>query len=383
MERVVTSSFAINGVLSYKEKPKLTVIESHKKSHWKGYSFQLAIKVGNGYHYVKLFGGDVFKDQACTKLANIEFAQDGNKVSLSEAETRNSSIFDTIPSWKKTRFNDNEYVYQGEFVKEVYDNIEALKDKKIFVSGQIRFTYSKDKNTIYREFAVQRISLAQNQESEEFANGNIQMVFDNSSVDTSVFKGQAFDTKMIEEMGNRIPVRGYVVQYNSDAETRDTIPNLFYPIDTYIRTDKLDFEDPKHVAILKLMLNQCIPTQANKIYTSAWKVSFKKGSSEITLTEEEKKSMLTREEIEYISLFPQMEEDFLKKKLQITSEKVNEVWLNAPHPSFPIKEEVEDVSPDMLELYRTIGVYDSKADSKKESKATTESNSDINYDYFN
>lgn len=77
--------------------------------------------------------------------------------------------------------------------------------------------------------------------------------------------------------------------------------------------------------------------------------------------------MLSKEELQYLEMFPDQEEAFLKKKLQMTSERIDETWLWQPHPFMPIKEEMEDLTSDILELYKSIGVYvKNETETKKE-----------------
>ncbi len=61
-----------------------------------------------------------------------------------------------------------------------------------------------------------------------------------------------------------------------------------------------------------------------KIASVGFEVVFKRGNSEIELTEEQKKDLLTKEEIQYLELFPDQKEKFLRNKLQMTMERIDQ-----------------------------------------------------------
>lgn len=375
----INSQFKIIGVLSYKDKPKLVETVSKNNPLWKSYSLSFGVKVDGGFHYLRLNGGDMYLDTNHTNIDKFTyFNKEGTMISLTENQVNTPEVLETIPFYKKKRFHDTEFVYNRDFIKAIYDNIEALNGKLVYISGNIEFQYSKDKDIIYKTFIPTTIKLASQQDTKEICTGDFQLFFDEDAIDPNVFSKDKFNISYIQDLGNKIVIKGYVAQYNSDKLTRESVPYLYYPLEFNIKTDKIDFDNPDHVRVLKFMINQCIASK-NKIVSSGWVVKFKRGNVEIDLTEEQKKSMLTKEELEYLALFPDAEEEFLKKKLQMTSERVDEIWLTRPHPSLPIKEVQEDVSSDMLLLYKEIGGYGNN--SKKQSDDVEESPADKGVDF--
>lgn len=375
----INSQFKIIGVLSYKDKPKLVETVSKNNPLWKSYSLSFGVKVDGGFHYLRLNGGDMYLDTNHTNIDKFTyFNKEGTMISLTENQVNTPEVLETIPFYKKKRFHDTEFVYNRDFIKAIYDNIEALNGKLVYISGNIEFQYSKDKDIIYKTFVPTTIKLASQQDTKEICTGDFQLFFDEDAIDPNVFSKDKFNISYIQDLGNKIVIKGYVAQYNSDKLTRESVPYLYYPLEFNIKTDKIDFDNPDHVRVLKFMINQCIASK-NKIVSSGWVVKFKRGNVEIDLTEEQKKSMLTKEELEYLALFPDAEEEFLKKKLQMTSERVDEIWLTRPHPSLPIKEVQEDVSSDMLLLYKEIGGYGNN--SKKQSDDVEESPTDKGVDF--
>lgn len=388
MERKVYDQFTMVGVLDYKDKPELKEIIS-KNSNWKGYSLQLRVNVNDSLQYLDVFGGDNYDDNGLTKLSNITFKNsEGVEVSYSAKQLENEELLKEVPMYKKNRFHDKEFVYGGQWVKEIYDNIETLKGRKVYITGSMQLQYNKDTGVIYKKFLVKNLSLATNQEDEEYCKGQLQIFFTNDAVDiASITKGKDFDAKLIGELGNRIEVKGYIGQFNQDKDSRNTVENLFFPQSFYIKTDKIDFTNDLQKQMLLFMLNR-FACPSNKIASVGFEVVFKRGNSEIELTEEQKKELLTKEEIQYLELFPDQKDRFLRNKLQMTMERIDETYLVQPHANMPIQGIQEDISLDMLELYKIIGAYskngDNKSSSKKEANVEekTGSSSELNFGAF-
>lgn len=239
-----------------------------------------------------------------------------------------------------------------------------------------------------KKFVVRNLSLATNQEDEEYCKGQLQIFFTNGAIDKdAITKGKDFDPKIIAELGNRIEVNGYIGQYNQDKNTRASVENIFFPQTFYVRTDRIDFNDENQKKMLAFILGRFECPQG-KIASVGFEVVFKRGNSEIELTEEQKKDLLTKEEIQYLELFPDQKEKFLRNKLQMTMERIDETYLVQPHANMPIQELQEDMFLDMFELYKTIGVYDGKAkDGKSTKKQETiasekKSSSEVNFGEF-
>lgn len=387
MQRKVYDQFTMVGVLDYKDKPELKEIIS-KTSNWKGYSLQLRVSVNGSTQFLDLMSGDMYEDEALTKLSPIKFKNtEGVNVSLTPKQLEDEDLFDTVPSYKKQRFHDKEFVFGGEWINEIYNNLETLKGRKVYVTGNLQFQYNKETGVIYKKFQVRNLSLATNQEDEEYCKGQLQIFFTNGAVDKeSILKGKEFDTKLIEELGNRIEIKGYIAQYNQDKNTRSTIGEILFPQTFYVRTDKLDLTNEFHKKLLAFILAR-FECEKDKIASVGFEVAFKRGNSEIELTEEQKKELLTKEEIQYLELFPEQKEKFLRNKLQMTMERIDETYLIQPHASMPIQEIQEDMFMDMLELYKTVGAYEGKKDSKKETKTSKEevktaSSSELNFGAF-
>ena len=354
-EQKIKSTFTIQGKISYKEKPKMEIKESHKNGgNWKGYMYQIGIAVNGGLHFVDFFNGDSYTDYECTKLKPVKYKKDGNDVILDEQKALDPIEVENAPNWLKRQFNDKQYLYAGMFSKDVYDNLESLKDRIVNVYGNIEYTYNKDKNITYTRLKATRISVVEDN-SPQFASGNLQLVVADGSVGDVLVDGQ-LNIELIKEMGGKIPVRAYIPQANREANTRDSVPTLYFPNDFVINTNKMDLSNEMHQKILKFMVGQCVP-QTGKINTVGFKVQFVKGSVEVELTEEQKNEMLTPQELEYISLFPDKKEEFLRKKMSKETERVDDIYLKEPHPSLPVSEEVEELTFEILELHKTVGAY--------------------------
>lgn len=387
MERKVYDQFTMVGVLDYKDKPELKEIIS-KTSNWKGYSLQLRVNVDGSTQFLDLMGGDMYEDTGLTKLSPIKFKNsEGVEVSLTPKQLENEELFKTVPNFKKQRFHDKEFVFGGEWINEIYSNLETLKGRKVYVTGTLQLQYNKEKDVMYKKFVVRNLSLATNQEDEEYCKGQLQIFFTNGAVDkASITKGKDFDPRLIEELGNRVEVKGYVAQYNQDKNTRSTVEQILFPQTFYVRTDKLDLTNDLHKKLLAFILGR-FECPEGKIASVGFEVTFKRGNSEIELSEEQKKELLTKEEIQYLELFPDQKDRFLRNKLQMTMERIDETYLIQPHANMPIQEIQEDMFMDMLELYKTVGAYEGKKDSKKETKANkveenTSSSSELNFGAF-
>ena len=387
MERKVYDQFTMVGVLDYKDKPELKEIIS-KTSNWKGYSLQLRVNVDGSTQFLDLMGGDMYEDTGLTKLSPIKFKNsEGVEVSLTPKQLENEELFKTVPNFKKQRFHDKEFVFGGEWINEIYSNLETLKGRKVYVTGTLQLQYNKEKDVMYKKFVVRNLSLATNQEDEEYCKGQLQIFFTNGAVDkASITKGKDFDPRLIEELGNRVEVKGYIAQYNQDKNTRSTVEQILFPQTFYVRTDKLDLTNDLHKKLLAFILGR-FECPEGKIASVGFEVTFKRGNSEIELSEEQKKELLTKEEIQYLELFPDQKDRFLRNKLQMTMERIDETYLIQPHANMPIQEIQEDMFMDMLELYKTVGAYEGKKDSKKETKANkveenTSSSSELNFGAF-
>lgn len=387
MERKVYDQFTMVGVLDYKEKPELKEIIS-KTSNWKGYSLQLRVNVDGSTQFLDLMGGDMYEDTGLTKLSPIKFKNsEGVEVSLTPKQLENEELFKTVPNFKKQRFHDKEFVFGGEWINEIYSNLETLKGRKVYITGTLQLQYNKEKDVMYKKFVVRNLSLATNQEDEEYCKGQLQIFFTNGAVDkASITKGKDFDPRLIEELGNRVEVKGYVAQYNQDKNTRSTVEQILFPQTFYVRTDKLDLTNDLHKKLLAFILGR-FECPEGKIASVGFEVTFKRGNSEIELSEEQKKELLTKEEIQYLELFPDQKDRFLRNKLQMTMERIDETYLIQPHANMPIQEIQEDMFMDMLELYKTVGAYEGKKDGKKETKTNkveenTGSSSELNFGAF-
>lgn len=387
MERKVYDQFTMVGVLDYKDKPELKEIIS-KTSNWKGYSLQLRVNVDGSTQFLDLMGGDMYEDTGLTKLSPIKFKNsEGVEVSLTPKQLENEELFKTVPNFKKQRFHDKEFVFGGEWINEIYSNLETLKGRKVYVTGTLQLQYNKEKDVMYKKFVVRNLSLATNQEDEEYCKGQLQIFFTNGAVDkASITKGKDFDPRLIEELGNRVEVKGYIAQYNQDKNTRSTVEQILFPQTFYVRTDKLDLTNDLHKKLLAFILGR-FECPEGKIASVGFEVTFKRGNSEIELSEEQKKELLTKEEIQYLELFPDQKDRFLRNKLQMTMERIDETYLIQPHANMPIQEIQEDMFMDMLELYKTVGAYEGKKDSKKETKTNkveenTSSSSELNFGAF-
>ena len=251
MERKVYDQFTMVGVLDYKDKPELKEIIS-KTSNWKGYSLQLRVNVDGSTQFLDLMGGDMYEDTGLTKLSPIKFKNsEGVEVSLTPKQLENEELFKTVPNFKKQRFHDKEFVFGGEWIKEIYSNLETLKGRKVYVTGSLQLQYNKEKDVMYKKFVVRNLSLATNQEDEEYCKGQLQIFFTNGAVDkASITKGKDFDPRLIEELGNRVEVKGYIAQYNQDKNTRSTVEQILFPQTFYVRTDKLDLTNDLHKKLL-------------------------------------------------------------------------------------------------------------------------------------
>ena len=356
-EQKIKSTFTIQGKIVYKEKPKMEIKESHKNGgNWKGYMYQVGISVNGGLHFVDFFNGDSYTDSAFTKLRPVKYKKDGVDVILDGQKALDPIEIENAPNWLKKQFNDKQYLYAGMFSKDVYDNLDSLKDRIVNVYGTIEYTYNKDKNITYKKLKATRISVVEDN-SPQFATGNLQLVVADGSVGDILVDGQ-LNIEAIKEMGGKIPVRAYIPQANRDANTRDSVPTLYFPNDFVINTSKMDFSNEMHQKILKFMVGQCVP-QAGKINTVGFKVQFVKGSVEVELTEEQKNEMLSPQELEYIACYPHLKEEFLRKKMSKETEKVDDIYLKEPHTSLPVSEEVEDLTFEILELHKTVGAYSS------------------------
>ena len=93
MANKITSIFRIVGTLSYKDKPKLEEKASTNNPLWKSYGLQFGVKVGNGFHYLSLNGGDMYLDVHHTNIDKfIYFNSDKTKIELTEEEVNTPEI---------------------------------------------------------------------------------------------------------------------------------------------------------------------------------------------------------------------------------------------------------------------------------------------------
>lgn len=363
-------------------------------SGWEGYVTSLFLtQEVNGQKNrikIKLMGGETKKQQK----EGFNYFEDGESNTVAYKDKNNQETLKGLPySAVKTikvpgengETKEDLFISDKDFI-EAFANLYkngAFTGKKVYVYGKITPNRYKGKNNF--ELEPSKIEVVAD-DFKDINKSRMQLFFTGSPLGDDIYKGNHLDIGFIKELAgedNRLIIPAYVITDNSDRSTKESVPKYLVPQDFVLDLKKIDFESEHMKKMLNFVL-RAFKGDPTKVYSVGFNVKLFNGSETTELTDEQMKEFLTPEEIEYIELYPELKEKFLKKKQLINSERVSIVQLLSPSEYMPIKELQEDITVDQLELYKTLAKAKSDAaeEKRKEDIKKVEETSGIRADEF-
>lgn len=365
-----------------KKEVELTEITS-KTSKWKGFSFEAMINCGeDGNHRVKFFGGDNTKG----KGFDDKTFKDGDNEFKVRYEDRNDpeGLSKVKRVYKRTiKFLNGEikeFIYQGEFVEYIAENIEMLSSLNLKLTGELELSLSNDKKVLYKKYSVNHIEEVEEDEKPK-ARGTMQLFYTSSSVDRNLFDGQGkLNIPYLNDIGNKISLKCFIETRNQNKNL--SMETIFYPIEVSLDMRNLDFTNDKHVRMANLMIKN-FDVKDNNVYATCWEAKFINAQEIIQYTPEQIEQLLTPEEREYAELFGESVDEIIARKQgdNVYGDRINETRIFKPNKNLPIKTEQPSVTVDMLEIYKSIET-EQKTEVLLEEKKETKKEKDIQEDEF-
>lgn len=381
----IRNSFKMVGKL---KKSKDHELVSNDKPKWAGKTLKTTIVCGeDGMHFIKFFGGDNKKGKA---FENKKIKNGDNEFEVSYDERFDPEILSQIGrGYKKTVVLDgqtNEFIYQNDFIDFVFKNFEKLEGKVVEVTGEINASYSTKNKKVYIEYVVNNVKEAAD-DVKQCARGTIQLFYPPYAIDEEILKNGKVDVPYLNEIGNKVKIKAFLESRNQSRNVLD-VESLFFPVDAVIDLSKIDFTNDNQSRKAHLLVKN-VDNRTENVLTSCWEVKLINAQEKKSYTQEEINELLTPEEREYAELWGEDIEEVLAKKqgTAFYGERVNEIRCFKPESHMPIKIVAEDVSTDMLDLYKAIGANneDDNNNNKKQAKKVEEENNaknDIDEDEF-
>ena len=353
----IRNSFAFVGTLAIaKDKDKkevgLTEVPS-KNSSWKGLNYALTINNGDGLgvQRLKFFGGDNVKG---SKFADKEFKDGDKSFKVSYDNRFDEEVLKKVRNFYKRKVVldgvTHEFIYQNDFIEFISKNKDNIVGKKFKVTGEFNTSYVKG-NT-YKEFVVTSLEEVQ-EDTKTQSKTQIQIFYTKDCIDRNLLDNNKLNIQYLNDLGNKIKIQAFLENRNTDKTLG--IDSIFFPIEVMLDMSKLDFTNDKHLRMAHLMINN-FNINTSGVYSSAWDASLINASEQVHYSEADLESLLTPEEREYAQLFGKDLNEVLAKKqgTAVWGERVNEVRIYQPNITLPIKTQMEQVTVDMLELYKSL-----------------------------
>lgn len=374
----IRNSFKMTGKL---KKSKEHELVKNSTAKWEGLSFRPAIVCGeDGMQFIKFFGGDNKKGKS---FEDKKIKSGDNEFTVSYDERFDPEKLSKVSrGYKRIVVLDgetHEFLYQNDFIQFVFDNFDKFEEKVVEVTGEINASYSTKNKRVYMEYVVNGIREVSD-DAKQCARGTIQLFYPQHAIDEDILKDGKIDVPYLNEIGNKVRVRAFMESRNTNKNLE--VESLFYPVDAVIELSKIDFTNDNQSRKAHLLVKN-VDNKTENVTTSCWEVKLINAQEKKSYTEEEINELLTPEEREYAELWGEDIEEVLAKKqgTAFYGERVNEIRCFKPEAHMPIKTTAEDVSIDMLELYKALNTTTEEATEKKVEKKV-EDKKDIDVDEF-
>lgn len=387
----VRSRFSFVGeIIPMKDKDKkeiktLSKVKSNNKD-WDGASFTCLIDTGeNGRHRLKLFGGDMLVKGKSGKYAPFKFKVNDNEVEIKHEERFNEELLNKVPRYLKRTLEldeeKREYIYQLDFMNDVVNSLDDLKGKRVRVTGDISFSYNNEKNVLYKDFNIQSIVEVDDTVKPE-AKATIQLFYTKDCIDGMLYEDGKLNIPYLNDLNNRVSIKCFVETKNTNKTLG--VDDIIFPMEAVIDMNKIDFSNEKQNKIANFIIKNFI-LNSDGVYSCAFDCKIVNAQEQKSYTKDELEQLLTDEEREYAELFDISLDEVLARKQgdNVYGERINEIRLIKPNATLPVKTLVENVTEDMLALYKTITpqtVFEeekSETPAKKEEKVESDEFEDL------
>lgn len=359
----------INLVGTLKKPKNFEKKEMKSPSGWEGLTFQLNLDCGRfGTHYIKIFGGDMRKmktNKEGKRVLGFEprtikegKGEEQTTYDVSYEERFKKDILSRVKGfYKNTVQNDDEtheFLFATDFCNYIYDNIDKLVGKKFKVTGSFNLNYGSQKDTVYQEIAVKNMYEVA-EDVKEQAKIEAQVFYTKEAIPEAFFEGRKLNVPFLKDNDDKITIKAYMEQRNQDKATKKDYESLLIPIDLTLNTSKIDFTNPKMVRVANYLTNNFHIT-TEEVFTSTYEFDLINTQEQIEYTPEQLAELLTDEEKEYIEVFGADANEVLAKKQNKTvyGDRIKEVRVVKPTSDIPVKTKSDEISVDMLELYKVL-----------------------------
>ena len=233
---------------------------------------------------------------------------DGNKITVSWEDRNDEDVVSKIANYKKhivSVFGDRkEFTTEWDMINYIVENIDEFKDLRVVVTGNVQKNEYQGKMS--NRFVIQNIYAADD-EAKNALKVNAEVFFGKNDLD--------FDDWADEK---KIYINGYTNEFlDKNTLGTDKGENRYVPQQFIFDASKIDFENEKHVKLLKYKLRMlgCDLTSDNKIkcklgaknmYSMMMTINYQNGAEAVEFDE----SMLTDVQKEAIELGLKKVEDF-------------------------------------------------------------------------
>lgn len=166
---------------------------------------------------------------------------DNNKITISFSDRFDKDVIDQVASYKKNvvRISDEpiEFISPYDLVAYIKENKSMLDGKKLIITGQINKDFYN--GTARDKYQIQNIYLADEDRAQKMT-ATFDFVWDKDSVDISDWNEN-----------KTIIFNGWTMTYVSEMKQQ-----MYVPQQVVFDASKINFEDEKHVSILKFKLIQ-------------------------------------------------------------------------------------------------------------------------------
>lgn len=289
MRLTFTGTLGLNDLSS--KNPYIREGKTNDKA-WQRFGCSIA-SAKNNRAYLEIFGNE----RDSIKTMDV----DGNKIEISWSDRFDSDVVKNVAYFRKHTvvINDerNEFISDYDFVEFLKNHADEIKDKKFTVTGQSQANVYK--GVVSQRFQIQNIYEAKADDASQLRLST-EYYFNKDSIDTADWKTE-----------KAVNINGYIKTYISE-EKKD----MYVPLSIVFDCSKIDFENEKHVAIVKTKLkligcdlvdgNIKCKLKNNTYYSMAVVLSYVNGSEKVEFTED----MLTATQKECIELGINKLEDF-------------------------------------------------------------------------
>ena len=229
--------------------------------------------------------------------------KDNKKISVDWSDRFDEDAIKEVADFKKYSVGigdeKKKFIASYDAVKYIAEHIDELKGKTVVVTGQRKKNVYEGKISDRFEFSSLRTT--DNEDSKNRLTVNMDLVFNKDSIDTADWKDE-----------HKLLINGYALEYMSDVKE-----NRYVPQQIVFDCSKVDFENEKHVKMVKFRLKMLgcdldennkvvVKLKAKKLYQMGIITSFINGQEEVPFDE----SCLTEQQKEALELGLKTLDDF-------------------------------------------------------------------------